>query len=225
MSALVRRTRSARSGVIGGTLLLLACGGTSAVGIGDAGKPDGRSGVDAGGGTDSSVGDTGVGADTTVPVDSGAGADTGVVEDTSADTSPADTGSPIDSAQSDSGSPGDSGSDSGMLQDSMVQDTGTDARDDAGMCPAAVPSGDCTPSGLGCYYPGQTCYCSHGAPPMVNLTWHCTPLAAGCPEPAPAVGSACSQPGLMCDYGACIGGTAVQCTVNKWTPALVICPP
>jgi hypothetical protein len=83
----------------------------------------------------------------------------------------------------------------------------------------------CTPDGLDCAYPEGQCNCAltlpaGGATPV----WQCVTPAASCPEPRPRIGSACTQDGLQCDYGACIGGVAVECKDGYWQEAPVACP-
>ncbi len=100
-----------------------------------------------------------------------------------------------------------------------------------GTCPAsysvaASGMGPCEVDGTTCDYPQGTCICTSdpGGLPIINgPVWSCTP-ANGCPEPRPNLGSSCASPGLMCDYGACSGGVAEQCTDGSWTLAEVPCP-
>jgi hypothetical protein len=98
-----------------------------------------------------------------------------------------------------------------------------------GMCPATyadVPKNKtCSPDGLDCAYPEGECNCTGDveiAGP--NPQWQCTTPAGGCPEPRPRIGSACTQPNLSCDYGACAGGVAVECQNGVWTQEGVACP-
>jgi hypothetical protein len=98
-----------------------------------------------------------------------------------------------------------------------------------GMCPAsyaAVPQGmTCSPDGLDCAYPEGQCNCGNPGPVVgPNPVWTCAQPAQGCPNPRPRIGSACSQPGLSCDYGACSGGVEVQCKDGSWQRANVACP-
>jgi hypothetical protein len=99
----------------------------------------------------------------------------------------------------------------------------------SGTCPATyadVPQGkDCTPMGLDCAYPQGQCNCASTVPVSgPNPAWQCSTPAPGCPEPRPSIGSACSQPALFCDYGACTGGVALQCTDGVWKQAVTACP-
>jgi hypothetical protein len=108
-------------------------------------------------------------------------------------------------------------------------------------CP---PAGDCPPSyaaamgtgaavtcalaeeDLTCSYPQGTCICSDGSLPTVGgPDWMCIPATASCPSPRPALGSACSDPGTECDYGACSGGIAIMCKDGVWQQdKMVACP-
>jgi hypothetical protein len=98
-------------------------------------------------------------------------------------------------------------------------------------CPASyasVPvSHSCTSTDQICQYPTGTCICSPdpgGLPTAGGPTWECIPLSPGCPSPVPAPGSACSTPGLSCDYGACSGGVGLECTDGYWSIAMTACP-
>jgi hypothetical protein len=101
---------------------------------------------------------------------------------------------------------------------------------DAGAtCPstyAGVPTTQaCSPEGLACEYAQGTCYCSLGPGPVqMTAHWYCTPTPAGCPPPRPDIGQSCSQAGLSCDYGACLGGAAVVCDNGIWEQQAVACP-
>ncbi len=79
-------------------------------------------------------------------------------------------------------------------------------------------------SGEKCNYPTESCICSNGEPPTSMLHWNCSTLTAGCPQDPPAVGSACTDNGLVCDYGACVGGERVICTAGKWVSDPGVCP-
>jgi hypothetical protein len=100
-----------------------------------------------------------------------------------------------------------------------------------GMCPATfftVQQGQaCMPDGLDCAYAQGQCDCAPrpgpGAPGG-GAVWQCF-QPTGCPEPRPRLGDACSQPNLTCDYGACSGGIAVQCSASGyWQAAMEPCP-
>jgi len=98
-----------------------------------------------------------------------------------------------------------------------------------GTCPATyadVPQGkDCSPFGLDCAYPQGQCNCAETVPASgPNPVWQCSTPASGCPEPRPREGSACSSPGLTCDYGACTGGVSLECSDGYWRVAQVACP-
>jgi hypothetical protein len=101
-----------------------------------------------------------------------------------------------------------------------------------GTCPATyalVPQGSPCPSdenGLVCGYPRGECFCemnievSAGGP-----AWDCSSLAKGCPAPPrPDIGTVCTDPGLTCDYGACLGGIALVCQMGYWQEAEEECP-
>jgi hypothetical protein len=98
-----------------------------------------------------------------------------------------------------------------------------------GTCPATyaqVPQGQaCTPQGLDCAYPQGQCNCD-SEPESAKQTpvWLCSTPATGCPEPRPDIGTACSQSNLSCDYGACTGGIALQCTGGLWQQEATACP-
>jgi hypothetical protein len=100
----------------------------------------------------------------------------------------------------------------------------------AGMCPASYGStADCSSQGLLCSYPQGTCACGFGfGPPVLRdgggPFWTCGSSAPGCPEPRPDIGSACSTEGQMCDYAACEGGVALQCTGGAWKRTFLPCP-
>lgn len=57
--------------------------------------------------------------------------------------------------------------------------------------------------------------------------WFCdVPSDAKCPKPRAKLGTACSTPNLLCDYGACTfpEGVAMRCESGYWKPADVACP-
>jgi hypothetical protein len=205
-------------------LVVAACGGSTGSPLtGDAGSqadtgtthPSHDSGHDSGHTTrhdaatqdapaathDSGTHHDAVALDSAPPPDSSTGPDAVALDSGS----PVDSSTPIDSAiPHDTGSPQDSGGNSPT-------------------CPASVPTGNCSQPNLSCDYPpagsnseGSACICTNGDPPTSMTTWHCTSLAAGCPTQQPTLGTACTQAGLVCDYGACMGGEKVECTNNKW---------
>lgn len=99
----------------------------------------------------------------------------------------------------------------------------------SGTCPGsfgAVPVGQaCTPQGLDCAYPEGQCNCTSTLPVAgTNPAWYCATPGNACPEPRPRIGESCSQPGLSCDYGACYGGVALDCSGGYWQEAAVACP-
>ena len=98
----------------------------------------------------------------------------------------------------------------------------------AATCPASysdIPQNEtCGTQGLDCAYPQGQCNCdvpamSNGAP-----IWECTTPSAGCPEPRADIGTACTDEGLSCDYGACTGGVAEACEGGMWVEAATACP-
>jgi hypothetical protein len=98
-----------------------------------------------------------------------------------------------------------------------------------GTCPATyadVPQGKaCTPLGLDCAYAEGQCNCDTEIESAnQNPVWLCTTPAAGCPDPRPTIGSACNQPNLDCDYGACTGGIELGCLDGTWQVEGTACP-
>jgi hypothetical protein len=103
-------------------------------------------------------------------------------------------------------------------------------------CPSSfssVPQGSHCGSlyGLICNYPQGRCECtvSGGLVPLdasAVATWQCQDPSGGCPIPRAPLGSACTQPNLNCDYGACYiqGGSAETCTNGVWRQSFVACP-
>jgi hypothetical protein len=105
-------------------------------------------------------------------------------------------------------------------------------------CPATyadVPQGLSCLTQADCYYPEARCSCDvqcfdlcavevDGGPN--EKTWACDvpPASSSCPVPRPRMGSACSAAGQTCDYGACDGNVALECTDGVWQRALVGCP-
>jgi hypothetical protein len=78
---------------------------------------------------------------------------------------------------------------------------------------------------LTCAYPLGTCICSDGELPVSGGPfWNCVPATATCPSPRPKLGSACTEDGTTCDYGACEGGTAIECKAGYWQMAEFGCP-
>lgn len=99
----------------------------------------------------------------------------------------------------------------------------------AGECPASygdVPvQKTCATEGLVCSYSQGICTCSSGGPARPGGPgWSCSTPEAGCPSPRPLLGSACAQEGMSCDYGACYGGVALECTRGAWHEGEVACP-
>ena len=101
---------------------------------------------------------------------------------------------------------------------------------DAGAaCPAtyaAVPVGKvCSPNTLECAYTQGTCLCTNsmGGPVMINSQWDCIAATPTCPSPRPRLGSPCTEPSQMCDYGACAGGVSLICMNGYWSQQQVAC--
>jgi hypothetical protein len=101
-------------------------------------------------------------------------------------------------------------------------------------CPAtraSVPVGTaCTPSGLECDYPDGRCACTISQFGPVRMDagseWICTSPQMGCPAARPLVGSACTTPGELCDYGGCElqGGVTLTCSSGRWQSTPTPCP-
>jgi hypothetical protein len=98
------------------------------------------------------------------------------------------------------------------------------------LCPAtyaSVPNGQtCTTNQLSCAYAEGECICTTSVGGLATTTpqWDCFPKQQGCPSPRPDIGSACSTPDQSCDYGACSGGVAMQCTDGAWQQTFTVCP-
>jgi hypothetical protein len=89
----------------------------------------------------------------------------------------------------------------------------------------------CDTAGVSCAYPQGTCVCGSSGPVRVSLdggsfgpTWSCQPATAACPSPRPDLGTACSTPTQICDYGSCEGGIAMECKGGAWQRAMTACP-
>jgi hypothetical protein len=102
-----------------------------------------------------------------------------------------------------------------------------------GVCPesysVASMGGGCTPQGLECGYLQGTCSCTYGFGGPILLDgggprWICMPLSPGCPSPRPDLGTACTQEGETCDYGACTGGVVLDCSGGAWKRGVQACP-
>jgi hypothetical protein len=106
----------------------------------------------------------------------------------------------------------------------------------AAMCPSSFTSvpreSHCSPYGLYCDYAQGRCACAVPAGPgfpadaSAAAVWLCQDPAAGCPQPRPLLGSACSQEGVQCDYGACTipGGNGETCQGGVWIEGGIACP-
>jgi hypothetical protein len=110
----------------------------------------------------------------------------------------------------------------------------TDSTCSTSSCPVTydkiVQGAHCDTAGATCAYPAGTCTCGSSGPPMVSLdggafgpTWHCAPATAACPSPRPDIGTPCSG-SQSCDYGACAGGIALECTDGAWQQTSTPCP-
>ena len=154
-----------------------------------------------------------------------AGEDAGKPEDASEHDASEHDASTHDASEHDSSTQDSSAHDS-STHDSSTHDSSThDSAVEAGpTCPATEPTGTCTVNDEVCSYTGAACICTFGAPPTNMLHWSCSTLATGCPATAPAVGTTCSHANLVCDYGACMGGTQVECTGGKWVTDVPVCP-
>lgn len=98
-------------------------------------------------------------------------------------------------------------------------------------CPSTYPGGPtgqdepCPAEGLDCAYPQGQCNCS--IPAMSanqSPIWQCTAATPGCPDPRADIGTACTDEGLSCDYGACTGGIAEACQGGIWVEEATACP-
>src|SRR5580658_370205 len=112
---------------------------------------------------------------------------------------------------------------------------GTGANCPINSCPLTydriTEGGHCEPAGSSCGYPAGTCSCgSEGLiissldGSVVGPTWHCVAATPACPSPRPRLGTTCPTDGQFCDYGACAGGIAIQCTAGTWQEAFTACP-
>ena len=127
------------------------------------------------------------------------------------------------------------GSDAGRSADSSSDATPAIDSGPAPGCPASFssvnPSTTCTMPNLLCQYPQGACICividtgpgmADASPPPP--TWQCASPAPGCPASPPTVGSSCSMPGNLCDYGVCgqPPNDAFYCdgTSGKWTAGI-----
>jgi hypothetical protein len=79
-----------------------------------------------------------------------------------------------------------------------------------------------------CQYSEATCVCTdapQGVAVDAGSVWSCTPIGAGCPAPRPDIGTACDPSGPKdCDYGACNGNVALECSGGYWAIETVTCP-
>jgi hypothetical protein len=85
-------------------------------------------------------------------------------------------------------------------------------------CPptfAAARASNPTCGSLTCFYNEGTCACWADA----GTVWECIgpDSDGGCPVERPRLGSPCSRPSFVCDYG----GPLVQCTCGMWSPLTV----
>lgn len=191
---------------------MLACGGGTSVGTAQDAGGDGGSGSSSGASSGSSSGiGAGGGCPAGMPTAGSACSPSGISCEYGNDPNPA-----CDSIVTCQGSAGWSAPPPGV-------------HCMPGTCPASyadVPQGmNCSPQGLDCGYPQGQCNCAPRVPLSgPNPVWQCSTPASGCPEPRPREGSACTSPGLTCDYGACTGGVSLECSDGYWRVAVVPCP-
>lgn len=83
----------------------------------------------------------------------------------------------------------------------------------------------CATKDASCNYAGLLCSCTNCTKyPVVQcsgpLTWRCDApnTTPGCPAARPNTGQACSDEGVLCDYG-CEPNVSRQCTKGAWVPA------
>lgn len=106
----------------------------------------------------------------------------------------------------------------------------------ASSCPASyasVPQNQTCTTAASCTYPQGTCSCEvycgsqyptgHMCEAGTPMTWQCNGPMQGCPASRPLVGSACTDNGLMCDYGDC-NAIGVVCTSGTWHTMHNGCP-
>jgi len=105
-------------------------------------------------------------------------------------------------------------------------------------CPAAYPDvtqGVSCSTQVDCYYPEARCSCDvqcfdlcpepvDGGPNLKKWGCDVPPAPTTCPIPRPRIGSPCTVPSESCDYGACRGNVAIQCTDGIWQELEVGCP-
>ena len=100
-------------------------------------------------------------------------------------------------------------------------------------CPAEMPGAVDTCEGMEgtyCEYGDSACGCTNcfGGPCGGTPMWDCTtaPADERCPRETPNAGAACSDEGLVCDYGTCSIGTqaSLTCTDGAWRSEDIDCP-
>jgi hypothetical protein len=100
----------------------------------------------------------------------------------------------------------------------------------AATCPARytdIPQGKACPSadnGLACAYSRGECFCEMDIEFGTGTLWQCSSLNPGCPSPRHDIGTPCTDEGLVCDYGACLGGVELSCSSGYWQQAGTSCP-
>ncbi len=93
---------------------------------------------------------------------------------------------------------------------------------DAGGCPDPSTTGlagtSCATNGASCNLTTQHCDCQLGcgAAFLDGGRWVCDGPKAGCPEPRPRLGSACTAEGQQCDYTLCCAGGTMTCQGGLW---------
>ncbi len=209
-------------------VIAVGCGGSTVTvdGDGGTGGDDGGSGSDGGSGNDGAGGGDGSGGS-----DGGSGVDSGV-SPACPSTAPTGGSCPINGAVCEYGSDPNEACNTIVIcsngQWSFPPRGG--CAPPGGMCPAtyaSVPVGmKCMPEFQACEYAQGTCDCTRSGPGPTRFepAWLCTPTPQGCPSPRPRVGSACTQSGESCNYGACRGGIALGCKNGYWQVENVPCP-
>jgi hypothetical protein len=195
-------------------VVLGACGGAVNVG----GPRD-----DAGLGANSSSSGAGNIGSSSGPASSGSSSGSG---SSGSSSGPASSGSSSGSSSSGSGG---TASDASAAYDAPIVDAPSLGPGPVILCPpsytAVTMNKLCSPEGRQCPYPEGHCDCARTSPATATYpVWQCFALTAGCPEAPAGIGSSCSQPGLVCDYGACAGSVALYCASGSWHQRVTPCP-
>lgn len=206
----------------------------SSSGAGGSGQASGSSGTDQSGATSGSSSGSRSGSSS-----GGSGGSSGSVSDGPCPTSEP----PVGLLCSPNGLECEYGSNPDLACNSLFEcekSEWTNANGPGGTCPInscpltydrITQGGHCDPAGSSCGYPAGTCSCGSEGPIEINLdggaagpTWHCTAATSACPSPRPRLGTPCPSSGQFCNYGACAGGIAIQCTGGAWQEAFTACP-